>query len=467
MRLDPKRTVLSPLDRLMQIEPAVPEPRFSISWQPEDRKLWYGLGWGLTAVRVSSTRDLEDWHGNRASRAKISKDTVKLFLDGSVQPHGSRVLCECGKLLRRYIHFDDERVYALLAAWIVASYLYPVFSHFGYLFFHSELKRSGKTRTEKVLSHLAFEATAPLNAPTVPSMREMARNGGTLTLDTLERWKEKSSEAYAAAMELLDAGFRNGGKVAKMTQLEKGVWEKEEVPVFAPYILAGINRNSLTDTALDRSFVIEMHRKRQTVKKEKYNFNKCEKECQRIRESMYLWALGNAPAVAQAYDDLETEVDAMQLNDRAADIWRPLFAVVRTARAESLFAQLKSLAIEMARDPECAEDAKKLKIVRVLKGLTAGKCTGATMTTKLMKQLAASGVKIESPNHLHNLLAGWGFEQKSVRVKGNSPRRAWKIDTVRLEQLERELSLPSNADLKKPGERIPLAKSDYRLLQGH
>ena len=29
-----------------------------------------------------------------------------------------------------------------------------------------------------------------------------------MILDTLERWKGKSPEAYSAAMELLDAGFR-------------------------------------------------------------------------------------------------------------------------------------------------------------------------------------------------------------------------------------------------------------------
>src|SRR5262245_45584675 len=39
-------------------------------------------------------------------------------------------------------------------------------------------------------------------------MRETAVEGGTAIFDTLERWKEKGTESFAAAMELLDAGFR-------------------------------------------------------------------------------------------------------------------------------------------------------------------------------------------------------------------------------------------------------------------
>ena len=66
-------------------------------------------------------------------------------------------------------------------------------------------------------------------------------------------------------------------------------------------------------------------------------------------------------------DELEVEVDGLQLNDRAADIWKPIFAVLRTIGADGDIRQLKALAREMASDPEAhAEDLRKLTIIQTL-----------------------------------------------------------------------------------------------------
>jgi hypothetical protein len=137
---------------------------------------------------------------------------------------------------------QDERLYSLLAVWTIGTYVYPLFSHCGYLFLHSVLPRSGKTRAEEILSHLCFEATHPLNAPTGLAIRDTAAEGRTLVLDTLERWKEKNPETYSAAMEPLDSGFRNGGTVVKMVSMGNGKWRKESFPVYAPYELAAIRQ---------------------------------------------------------------------------------------------------------------------------------------------------------------------------------------------------------------------------------
>jgi Protein of unknown function (DUF3631) len=192
-------------------------------------------------------------------------------------------------------------------------------------------------------------------------------------LDTLERWKEKNSEAYGAAIELLDAGFRNGGTVAKMVSAGEGKWRREMFPVYAPYVLAAIAKKSLTDTALDRAFTIEMHRKPITIKKQKYSFHRCEQECQSLRDDLYRWALENARVLATTYEnaELEADVDALELNDRAADIWKPLLAVARVLRSEEAWQQLTSLAVEMHRDPEAAERDRISAMVRSLRKLDA------------------------------------------------------------------------------------------------
>jgi hypothetical protein len=326
--------------------------------------------------------------------------------------------------------------------WSIGTYIYPLFSHYGYLFLHSRFPRSGKTRVEEILSHLCFEATVPLNAPTVATIRETAAEGHTVILDTLERWKGKSPEAHCGAMELLDAGFRNGGTVTKMVSAGDGKWKKENFPVYAPYVLAAIDKGSLTDTALDRSFPIEMHRKSISIKKQKYNFDRCEQECAGLRDDLYRWALENAGVLSATYEgaELEAAVDALELNDRAADIWKPLLAITRVLGSAEVWQRLTSLAIEMNRDPEAAERERVRAIAQSLRKLANGSGAALGTTSEFVSHLLADGLEIPERD-LHDMLTQWGFSQGSVRLE-QGPRRAWELHGAKLAEIEAENSGP-------------------------
>jgi hypothetical protein len=449
-----QRKQLTAEECLRLIKPPAPARRFLQSWDSQQRELWFGLGTGDNAIIVSSARNLKrlDEPGD-VPHSRLAPQTVEEFRSSSSPIEGARVVGQCRNFLRGHVHFSDERLYDLLSVWAIGTYVYSIFSHYGYLFFHSKLKRSGKTRIEEVLSHLCFEATSPLNAPTVPTIRDTAAEGRTLVLDTLERWKCKSAEAYAAAMEFLDAGFRNGAIVSKMEKGAEGAWKKVTMPVFAPYVLAGISRDSLADTALDRSFVIEMHRKSIAIKTQKYSFHRCEQECQGLRDGLYRWSLENAAGLADVYEgrDLEVEVDALELNDRAADIWKPLFAVVRVLGCNEVRKPLSSLAIEMSRDPEASERDRICGIVRSLRKLVNGNGAAAAMgtTSELLTHLQAEGLRIHE-RELHRMLEQWGFAQMKIRLQ-QGPRRAWKLQDSRLAEIESENS----------GPLYPLSKSDY------
>ena len=239
-------------------------------------------------------------------------------------------------------------------------------------------------------------------------------------------------------MELLDAGFRKGGTVMKMVPVGDGKWKRESFPVYAPYILAAIERESLTDTALDRAFAIEMHRKSITVKKRKYDFDRCERECLPLRDEFYVWALENARVLAETYasTELEAAVDALELNDRAADIWKPLLAVARVLPSGEAWQQLTSLAVEMCRDPEAAERAQVSAIARSLRKLVNGDGAAAGMTSEFVLHLCTDGLNVQE-RELHDKLVEWGFSQESVRLD-QGPRRAWVLQDVKLAEIERE-----------------------------
>lgn len=448
IHLDEKRPDLSASDRLKQMKPPAQKERFLIAWNPELRILKFGCGYAEYAVTIDSSRKLGKGFCLDNVPAKLPKECVERLLRKPTKVDGRQLLGRCVNLLRSYLHMRDERLYMLLAVWAIGTYLYPVFSHYGYMFLYSVQPRSGKTRTQELLSHLCFEATTPLNAPTVPTIRDTAAEGHTLILDTLERWNEKSTESFGAAMELLDAGFRNGGTVVKMVAQSEGGWKKESFPVFAPYVLAAIRKQSLTDTALDRSFVIEMHRKPIKVKKNKYSFHDCETACVYLRGEFYQWALENANGLSQIYNctAMESLVNSLELNDRASDIWRPLLAVARALGREDVVTSLGTLAIEMHRDPEADDRTRVRQIARSLRTLTAGKGQYIGMTSEICTQLRETGEGLPEAN-VSDFLSQWAFGQKNVRHGSESPRRRWVLEDARLAEIE-----AANAPLVSPSE---------------
>ncbi len=430
---------------LRQIDTPEPLVRFVQGWDPDEQRLWFGCGGREVGVLLGSDRT-SDTVTDGVYPTKLQPHVVERYLSRGRSPSGPHLVRRYKKLLQKYLYFEDPRLYTLVALWIVGTYVYSIFGHYGYLFVFSMLMRSGKTRVGELLSHLAFEASPPLNAPTPAALRELASEGGTSVLDTLERWGEKSPESFGAAMDILDAGFRNGGTVTKMVPAGDGEWRREEYPVYAPFMMAAIGRDSLTDTARDRSFVVEMHRKPSDMKKAKYNWHLCEKECQPVRDDTYMWALRNAERVSSTYlnKQLEQNIDDLGLTDRAADIWCPLFALASVLGIPaSEVEQVKTLAREMGGDTETVADAERLSVIQALRGMAnRGQVVGTTTDlAEGLRDVGVVGVNVQEH------LTEWGFLQKSVRLPARGPRRAWELDDRRLAKIERELadSLPKGA----------------------
>ena len=418
------------LEVLESIRRPILKRRFLQSWDPERRVLRYGCGDEDQAVIIGSDTPLD--RSDEARGTKLGASTVKAFLEGS-SPESP--LAAVKALLKEYVYLPDERLYSLFATWIAGTYVYSMFSHFGYLFLYSGKPRCGKTRAEEVVSHLAFEATEPRNAPTPPSMRETAVAGGTVVFDTLERWKDKSTESYAAAMELLDAGFRRAGAVTKMVPGRDSEWRQEVYPVYAPYMLAAIDYKSLTDTARDRSFQVEMTRKRTRVRTKPYD-GRCEKACDPIRENLYLFSLANATQISDIYEsrDLQDYVDALGLNDRAADIWKPLLAVTKVMDGPGIDA-LANLAVEMSPNLDRQEELRQLRIASALRTL-AGPGGTLTGTTQQVIERLLTVTQVDVPD-LHSVLSEWGVQEKSIRLPAvDTPRKAWEVTDAELASIE-------------------------------
>ena len=224
-------------------------------------------------------------------------------------------------------------------------------------------------------------------------------------------------------------------------------WRITEYPVYAPYNLSGINKRSLSETALDRSFPVEMQRKPQTVKKARYKDVKCEEECREIRRDLYFWALQNAEEISRVYEskELEEKIDSLALNDRAEDIWLPLFAILQVLGLEEdspEWEKLTALAVKLHRDPETEEIERQLSIIQALRQRANGDQEIVGVPTELKKYLEEMNLEITD---FSSLMKEWGFEKKSKRLpEYKDPRVAWVLPVKKLDDIAEQLteSLP-------------------------
>ena len=176
-------------------------------------------------------------------------------------------------------------------------------------------------------AHFSFEATASLNAPTRSATRQPRAH-------TRPGHVGKSPKAYSetTAMELLDAdqegrhGHEDGA--GRRRQMEGSRCLRALHPCCDRE-----RRESLTDTALNvthsQSKCTASPSRLENVK---YDFDqRFEQGGSSLRDEFYVWALENARVLAETYAgaDLEAAVNALELNDRATDIWKPLLAVAR------------------------------------------------------------------------------------------------------------------------------------------
>ena len=444
--------------------------RFLQHWNPQGRTLTFGFGNGTTGVTVCSNREIKTaTNGVGRTRMRPSQEMLEQWFDASA-PEGKSLLGKIAAIFVSYLYFADPRHYILLPLWTLGTYVYSTFTHYGYLHLFSPTPRCGKTRVQELIYHLAFEATQPLNAPTPPVIRDYAAEGGTVQLDTLERWQEKNRESFSATMELLDAGFRAGGTVSIKVPKQKQGWRTETLDVFAPYTMAGIHRNSLSDTALDRAFSIEMKRKDIGTLR-RYHSDRCAQECVPLREESYAWALQNADALATFYesDELDRRVRHLALSDRAADIWKPLLAIAAVAGLDrDQIEALEALAIKMNADPDAAQNTRQIALVRALR---KHMCDDeyALMTNQVVELLKNAGVSV-TDSEVSSQLRAWQIEQKSVRVGAEAaPRRCWILKASVLATIEDQLQGGSQAVCPTPdsSEVITPENSDYSDYGGY
>lgn len=243
-------------------------------------------------------------------------------------------------LLNRHIFFKDKRVPLLIATWVLATYVYDLFTFFGYLWINSPVKRCGKSLLEDVLSQLCCKATARLSSLTESVTFHVANKGRTMIIDELENMRSQDREKFGTVMGIINVGFQAGSKVYRMHKGKNG-FEEVEFNAFCPKVLAGISK--VVDTIEDRSFKVSMVRKTKAERVERFNLRKQGKALEHLREELDLWAEARRQAIANLYDGIEDIQQLAALDDRFKDISEPLVVIASYADTEAANGQRRVL----------------------------------------------------------------------------------------------------------------------------
>jgi putative DNA primase/helicase len=118
---------------------------------------------------------------------------------------------------------------------------------------------------------------------------------------------------------ILNAGFQRGRPVLRCVG-EGSNQNVVEFDVFCPKAIAAIRR--LPDTIIDRAFVIELKRKAQDEKVDRFRTSEVEPLAAPLRERAALWAEENLTVLEVAKPELPDELD-----DRGQDVAEPLLAI--------------------------------------------------------------------------------------------------------------------------------------------
>jgi len=154
------------------------------------------------------------------------------------------------KIIDTYLDMDSDQI-KVVSLWIIGTYMYKQFSTFPRLFFNA-IKGSGKTRLLKLLEALCWNGKIQINLSEAVLFRTAGQR--TTLFDEAEGIKSKDKQTLR---ELLNSGYKRGGKIERMKKVNKREGESYEVEsydIYAPVALANIN--GLDSVLADRTITL-------------------------------------------------------------------------------------------------------------------------------------------------------------------------------------------------------------------
>jgi len=243
----------------------------------------------------------------------------------SLEPR--ELLNKIEELSKKYYEVRKEIDYSINSAYIIGTYVFPIFSKFPFLHFKG-VKGSGKSQVLKFLKQVCFNArksrpSMPALVDTVDSLR------GTYLIDQADYLKRRGNEDL---LDVLADSYRKGGGKRAFIQFDqykrRGISEPD---AYSPKVFASIEE--LPEDLRDRCIVIPLIKSRK-------NFPEPDDESENwkeIRGELYKFGVLNFGLIKSLYDALSVSyrIDP-KMTGRELDLWLPFEIIFKVCSFENI-----------------------------------------------------------------------------------------------------------------------------------
>lgn len=324
---------------------------------------------------------------------------------------GHALVREREEFLRRFIVLPRHTLLPL-TLWELGTFCFESFELFPYLTLTSPVRECAKTRLLAVLSLLVRSQLSTVNISEAALFRAIAEYRPTLLMDEMEALNQKGERAQYLR-NLINAGNRSD---ATTHRCGKESHKLEVFNVYCPKALAAIG--ALPETISSRSIIIPMQRRKPSDAIGRFLRRKVRAEADALRERGATWIRAHKSEIEAAYDRLDLEF----LEDRDAELWEPLFAVLAVADPVRL-AELRTSAEALTQEKRQAalEDSLLLRLLADIRQVWKDRehaVFSADLVARL-KGVADSPWEREvelTPRRLARMLKGFGIASGSVRI---------------------------------------------------
>jgi hypothetical protein len=278
-----------------------------------DKKLYYPRYHSNIVIGDRIIRLRGDLRGVKADLIYSFPDitTLKKVLDGEeIKRTWADVGNEIIAKLRDYIVLDDERIYDVIASYIIMTYFYDVFTAVPYFYIHGP-PGSGKTRTNLTITYMCRRGIFVAD----PSIAALYRMIDALKLTT----GLDESILNEKAKRIIAAGYKKGAAVPRAEPAKEGIVLRF-FDATAPRIFS-FEHPPREDYLLQRCILINILKARP-----KSFLDPQPSEFKEIREVLYYMRLSRLSEILDAREKALKMLEDQRVWGRDAELWAPILA---------------------------------------------------------------------------------------------------------------------------------------------
>lgn len=338
---------------------------------------------------------------------------------------GAVLADEITAVLNRFIYLPAGAADAI-AMWILHTYNVNMFDFTPRLCILSPEKRCGKTSLLTLIEQLSFNVLNVSGITASAMFRSIDMWHPTMLVDEVDTFIRGNDEFRG----IINNGYKKGGMVIR-TEVVNKTFVPKPFACYAPVALAGIG--NLPDTITDRGVIITMRRQSGKAPLPKIRTREIAPLMLELRRKCLRF-------IKDHVDEISSQRPRMpdSFNDRAADIWEPLFAIASVISPE-WERRIRTASIALIRasraDDGMSDTEQLLSDIRQIFAQENTDWLSSESLIARLKEIEDSpwgewnrvGLNVHS---LAGLLSKHGIRPNQSRVGGNRSRR-YKLEQFR------------------------------------